>query len=121
MKFPKPFFRKAKHAWYLQLGKRQISLGPDRDKAFERYQEILLHERGQISAHNSALTAAQVSDLFLDWCQRHNEPRTYDFYKKFLQDFCDMHGRRAEAQHATGRTRYTAADEARKGKSRATP
>jgi len=50
MKFPKPFFRKAKHAWYLQLGKRQISLGPDRDKAFERYQEVLLHERGQIGA-----------------------------------------------------------------------
>src|ERR1700735_1382672 len=35
MKFPKPFFRKAKHAWYVQLGKRQVSLGPDREKAFE--------------------------------------------------------------------------------------
>jgi integrase len=92
MKFPKPFFRKAKQAWYLQLGKRQISLGPDREQAFKRYQEILLHERGQLSAPSSALTAAQVCDLFLDWCQRHNDPSTYDFYRKFLQDFCDMHG-----------------------------
>ncbi len=92
MKFPKPFFRKAKQAWYLQLGKRQISLGADREQAFKRYQEIILHERGQISAQNSALTTAQLCDLFLDWCQRHNEPTTYDFYKKFQQDFCNMHG-----------------------------
>ena len=82
MKFPKPFFRKAKQAWYLQLGKRQISLGADRDAAFKRYQEILLHERGLFSAPASALSVAQICDLFLDWSQRHNEPVTYDFYKR---------------------------------------
>jgi len=92
MRFPKPFFRKSKKAWYLQLGGRQISLGKCRDEAFLRYQEILLHERGQVIASNSALTAAQVCDLFLEWCKRHNEPVTYDFYKKFLQDFCDLYG-----------------------------
>jgi hypothetical protein len=27
MRFPKPFFRVSKGAWYVQLGKRQISLG----------------------------------------------------------------------------------------------
>jgi hypothetical protein len=58
MKFPKPFFRKAKQAWYLQLGKRQTSLGRDREAAFRRYQEILLHERGQLSAPMSALSTA---------------------------------------------------------------
>jgi integrase len=92
MKFPKPFFRKAKQAWYLQLGKRQISLGADRDQAFKRYQEILLHEGGQITAPGVALSVAQVCDLFLDWCQRHNEPSTYDHYRFFLQDFCGRDG-----------------------------
>jgi len=29
MRFPKPFFRASKDAWYVQLGKRQISLGKD--------------------------------------------------------------------------------------------
>src|SRR5262245_33322283 len=47
MRFPKPFFWASKGAWYLQIGKLQISLGKDRDEAFERYREILLHEQGQ--------------------------------------------------------------------------
>jgi integrase len=92
MKFPKPFFRRAKQAWYLQLGGRQISLGKDRDEAFRRYQEIMLHERGQIAAPDAALTVAQVCDLFLDWSCRHNDPRTYAWYKDFLQSFCDVYG-----------------------------
>jgi integrase len=92
MKFPKPFFRQSKQAWYLQLGKHQMSLGKDPDAAFRRYHEILLHERGQVSAPDSALTVAQVADLFLEYSHRHNDQQTYDWYKHFLQDFCDRHG-----------------------------
>ena len=33
MRFPKPFFRESKQAWYVQIGKRQISLGKDREEA----------------------------------------------------------------------------------------
>ena len=47
MRFPKPFFLTSKDAWYVQLGKRQISLGKDRDEAFERYRVLLLEERGK--------------------------------------------------------------------------
>lgn len=47
MKFPKPFFRRSKQAWYLQLGARQISLGKDRDEAFAKYRDILHQETGQ--------------------------------------------------------------------------
>lgn len=36
MRFPKPFFRAAKNAWYVQLGKRQDSLCRDCDAAFVR-------------------------------------------------------------------------------------
>jgi hypothetical protein len=32
MRIPKPFFRASKHAWYVQLGKRPISLGKNRDE-----------------------------------------------------------------------------------------
>jgi integrase len=92
VKFPKPFFRRSKRAWYLQLGKRQIALGKDREQAFKKYQQLMLHERGRLSAPDSPLTVAAVADLFLDWCQRHNEPRTYEWYKDFLQDFCDRYG-----------------------------
>ncbi len=36
MRFPRPFFRASKNAWYGQLGKRQVSLGRDREAAFVR-------------------------------------------------------------------------------------
>src|ERR1700687_2341574 len=72
MRFPKPFFRASKDAWYVQLGKRQISLGKDREEAFERSRELLLHERGQNPEPAfRRLTVAQVFDLFLDWSGRH--------------------------------------------------
>jgi hypothetical protein len=35
MKFPKPFFRKQTQSWYVQLGKKQHNLGPDKDVAKE--------------------------------------------------------------------------------------
>ena len=47
MRFLKPFFRASKQAWYVQVGKRQTSLGKDREEAFHRYREILLHEQGK--------------------------------------------------------------------------
>ena len=47
MKFPKPFFRKSKQAWYVQLGKKQHSLGKDREEAFRRYKDIILHEQAR--------------------------------------------------------------------------
>ena len=77
MRFPKPFFRASKDAWYVQLGKRQISLGKDRDEAFERYRGLLLQDRGENSAPTfRRLTVAQVFDLFLDWSSRHNGAKT---------------------------------------------
>ena len=40
-KFPKPFFRTARKAWFVQLAGKQINLGPDRDAAFRRYHELM--------------------------------------------------------------------------------
>lgn len=39
--FPKPYFRKGRGLFYLQIDGRQINLGPDRDEAFRRYHEIM--------------------------------------------------------------------------------
>jgi integrase len=38
------------------------------------------------------LTVAQVFDLFLEGSSRHNEARTYEWYRDFLQDFSDRYG-----------------------------
>ena len=54
---------------------------------------LLLQERGENPEPAfRRLTAAQVFDLFLDWSSRHNEARTYEWYRDFLQDFSDMYG-----------------------------
>jgi len=92
MKFPKPFFRKSKQAWYVQVGKEQHSLGKDREEAYRLYQELLLHEEGKAPDPTKPLTAAQVCDLFLEWSSRHNDRDTYVWYKHFLQSFCNLHG-----------------------------
>lgn len=39
------------------------------------------------------ILAAQVCDLFLDFAERHNETGTFRWYKYFLQNFCERHGR----------------------------
>lgn len=90
MRFPKPFFRRSKQAWYLQLGKRQIALGKDRDEAFARYRQLLLHEQGVAVVGDSQkpLLVAEACDLFLEHCQHNCEPATYDWYRTFLSDFC---------------------------------
>jgi hypothetical protein len=40
-KFPKPWYRSSRGVWYVTLGGMQHNLGPDRDKAFERYKRLL--------------------------------------------------------------------------------
>jgi hypothetical protein len=41
MHFPKPFFRTARNAWFVQIGDRQIKLAADKDEAFTRYHELM--------------------------------------------------------------------------------
>ena len=40
--FPKPFFKKARGLWYVEINRKQINLGPDRDAAFELYHQMML-------------------------------------------------------------------------------
>lgn len=66
MRFPKPFFRASKNAWYVQLGKRQVSLGRDREAAFVRYRQLVLEETGQTAEPVSQHSVAELLDLFLE-------------------------------------------------------
>ena len=38
------------------------------------------------------LRVATVCDLFLDHSQKHHVPDTFNWYRLYLQDFCDLHG-----------------------------
>ena len=85
--YPKPFFRALRGLWYVQIDGRQVNLGPDRDEAFRRYHELMAR-RSQTSRNRRPATPwSRVLDAFLDWCQKHRAPRTYDWYRDYLQSF----------------------------------
>src|SRR5262245_39605059 len=94
MKTPRPWYRKQNDTWYICLHGQQVPLCKGKDnkaQAEKAYFHIMAREGGQLP-EAATLTVAQVCDLFLDWSQRHNDPRTYDWYRGYLQDFCDHHG-----------------------------
>ena len=88
--FAKPFFRNARNAWFVQVGKRQINLGSDQKAAFAEYHRLMA-STGRVAV-DSKLTAHELCDLFLDFVKRHRKPATYDWYLNYLQSFSDQHG-----------------------------
>jgi integrase len=93
----KPFFRTGR-GYYVQLGKQQIKLadGPEcaaqEHAAWECYHAIMA-ERSQPAVipktSPSGPAVAEILDKYLDWCQRHRERRTYDWYRDHIQSFLD--------------------------------
>jgi hypothetical protein len=68
-KFPKPFFRTARRAWYVQLGGKQISLGCDQDAAFRRYHKLMSRPRPQ-PQRVAGDDVLRVLDAFLGGARR---------------------------------------------------
>ena len=86
---PKPFFRKSKNSWYLQIGSRQISLGKDKKAAFAKYHQIM--------ASNEPLSESTTVELlferYLDWVKEHRKPGTYDKIRHHLSSFARYIGK----------------------------
>ena len=82
---PKPFFRNQTETWYLQIGKQQINLGPEKDDAWEQYYQIMAN-LGQMQS-GPLLTVSRLIDHFLAWCEQNRAPRTYEWYRDYLQAF----------------------------------
>jgi len=96
---PKPFFRTGR-GWFVQLGKQQIKLAPGPENPeTERAAWTAFHAhmagRNAPSTAPAAtpsrtdLTIGQVFEKFLDWCQQHRSPRTYEWSRDHIQRFCD--------------------------------
>jgi integrase len=96
-KRPQPFYRHFDGWWYVQLGKRQIKLArgeENEEAAWRAYHRVLAEQGPAVPA--AALrdpTVTAVCNLFLDFSQRAHAPRTYDWYRDFLEDFCRFAGK----------------------------
>jgi integrase len=93
----KPFYRTFDDWWYVQLSsgrKRfQKKLIKGRDNETEAYQAFYrVMAAGPDLPVPTTITSAKCCDLFLAWSQKHNEPATYNWYRGYLQSFCDLFG-----------------------------
>jgi len=88
MRQPKPFFKKSRNTWYVELDGHQFSLGPDEEAAWDQYHQLMA-QRG-IDGAALSQPDALVIDLcqkFLSWQESHGSPGTYDFYSDPLDSF----------------------------------
>ena len=85
-RFPKPWFRKERSCWYVQLDGKQHNLGSERELAFKRYHDLMASPRKRRVASE---TVPAILDLFLDWCEKNRAPATYAWYQVRCQEFVD--------------------------------
>ena len=95
MRRPTPWYRKFNDTWCVQLNGKKITLAKGKENKSEAhrvYHRLMAQENGQPPEPAAYFTVAEVCDLFLDWSSKHNDPATYEWYRGFLQDFCDRCG-----------------------------
>ena len=87
--FPKPFFKKARKSWYVEINRKQIKLGFDKEKAFQLYHQLMQQPVEEATTSPESLVG--IIDAFLDWTERNRAPDTYEWYRYRLQRFVDKY------------------------------
>ena len=87
--FPKPFFKKARKSWYVEINRKQIKLGFDKEEAFQLYHQLMQQPAEEATISPDSLVG--IIDAFLDWTQRNRAPDTYEWYRYRLQRFVDKY------------------------------
>lgn len=103
----KPWYRASKDKWFVEIDGKQCPLGkhpegapaPRKGKGGWNAPPEIKAAFHKLIASNPAnvpksteIKTCQVCDLFLDWSKLHNEPKTYEGYLAFLQDFSESYG-----------------------------
>jgi integrase len=103
---PRPWFRSERSEWRVTIRGTDHNLGPHPDgfpaprkqrgrwnapqPVLDRFHELLaLKPDAPLAAPAATLTVAEVFEKFLDWCQRHRSERSYEWYQKHIQGFCN--------------------------------
>ena len=82
---PKPWFRKSRGLWYVEIDGKQFNLGADRHEAFCRYHQLMNQPKRHTVVEAESVLA--VFDAFLDWTHKHRAEATYVWYKERLERF----------------------------------
>jgi integrase len=92
-RIPKPWFRDDRQAYFVTINGVRHNLGANKKAAERQYHELMAQVSTQAPVipkrTATALTVGQVFEKYLDWCQQHRSPRTYEWTQKHIQRFCD--------------------------------
>ncbi len=88
--FPKPYFRKNRQTWTVQINGHQHNLGRDRDAAFKQYHELMATPTPAVAPPPiPSGSVLSIIDKYLDWCKEHRSAGTFEWYRWRLQHFAD--------------------------------
>jgi integrase len=85
MRFPQPFFRAPRNLWYVQIGKKQFNLGPDKEAAFAEYHRLMSRPQLEIDPN----LVVSILDAFLTWEKGQRAKATYEGHRWHIQRFID--------------------------------
>jgi integrase len=99
MSLPKPWYRKSKKAWYLQVARgAQKCLGKTKAEADRAYRQWLIEQGESLPPEERRrLTVAELAQEFLDYSKAHTKPKTYESYCYFVVPFVERFGSVAAA------------------------
>jgi site-specific recombinase XerD len=91
---PKPWFRKARNCWYVNIEGTRYNLGPDKDDAARQFHTLMADPAKRASHHpapaveqRDSLSVLAVLDFYLAWCQKNREPGTFEWAKRHVVSF----------------------------------
>jgi integrase len=92
-----PWFRAGRNAWYVEIDGKQVKLATGKDneeKAWREYHRRMAAraDKEELVEKASGRPLREVCNLFLAHAEKHVEARSFDFYKRYLQSFSQLHG-----------------------------
>ncbi|HBE68162.1 MAG TPA: hypothetical protein DDW52_08435 [Planctomycetaceae bacterium] len=68
----KPWYRKSKKRWFVEVNGKQVNLGPEREEAFRQFHKLMSEPMQEVNTPaTSQISLPEIADSFLGWVQRH--------------------------------------------------
>jgi integrase len=91
-RLPKPWYWEERKSYYVTIRGERHNLGEDKVEADRKFHELMARPSETINkpepvTNGNELTIIELFDKYLDWCQKHRELRTYEWYRDHIQNF----------------------------------
>jgi integrase len=87
----KPFFREQTQSWYCSVKGKQIPLGKIKTEAFDKFYELMGRKD---DLRSDSTSVYQLTQSYLDWCQKNKKPSTYTKHLHYLKSFIESTGKK---------------------------